>query len=102
MGDDGEKKGGGEAKFDFIKKRIESAFPKLAGAKLDKSLQADDVREAMVQFCEDKDNRCLVVPDSMKMERVIPSKLSKGKLLLFIKLFPVALDEKNIGSSVSF
>lgn len=41
MADDGEKKA--DQRFDFIKDRIASGFPKL-GAKLDKMLQTDDVR----------------------------------------------------------
>ena len=101
MGDEGENKSS-DAKFEYIKNRINSAFPKLAGAKLDKMLTADDVRDAMAAFCDDEHSRCLVVPESMKMDKVIPSKLSKGKVLLFIKLNPCVLNEKNIASSVSF
>ena len=41
MGDEPEKKDG---RVDYIKDRISSGFPKLAGAKLDKMLGADDVR----------------------------------------------------------
>jgi len=100
MGDDSENRSS-DARFDYIKNRINFAFPKLAGAKLDKMLMADDVREAFAAFCDYEHNRCLVVPESMKMDKVIPSKLSKGKILLFIKLNSCVLNEKNITSSVS-
>ena len=33
-----------DLRFDFIKDRISSAFPKLAGVKLDKLLAADEAR----------------------------------------------------------
>jgi hypothetical protein len=33
-----------DARFDLIKERIASGFPKLAGAKLDKLLATDEVR----------------------------------------------------------
>ena len=34
----------GDEKLNYFKTRIESAFPKLVGAKLDKLLVADDVK----------------------------------------------------------
>jgi hypothetical protein len=91
----------GDAKFDYVKSRIASAFPKIAGAKLDKLIAADEAREVLAQFFDDEYNRCLVVPETVKLEKIIPSKLSKGKLLVFIKLHPCVLSEKNIASSVS-
>lgn len=33
-----------DARFDYVCKRISSAFPKLAGQKLDKALAADEVK----------------------------------------------------------
>lgn len=33
-----------DKRFDYFKDRISAGFPKLAGAKLDKSLAADDVK----------------------------------------------------------
>lgn len=59
-------------------------------------------REAIQHFCELDENRCLVVPDSMKLDKVIPSKLSKGKVLLFVKLRPCTLKMDNIQSDVSY
>jgi hypothetical protein len=54
-----------------------------------------------VRFCDDEHNRCLVVPDTMKLDTVIPSKLSKGKVLLFVKLSPCVLSRDNIQANVS-
>jgi len=96
MADEGEKKA--DLRFDYIKDRIASGFPKLAGPKLDKALGTDEIRETVANFCEDEHSRCLVVPESMKIDTVIPSKLSKGKLLLFVKLRPVTLTMQNIQS----
>lgn len=58
-------------------------------------------REMMLRFCDDEHDRCLVVPESMKLDNVIPSKLGKGKLLVFIKLAPVALKMETIMTDVS-
>lgn len=54
----------------------------------------------MVKFCDEDVNRLLVVPESMKMDHVLPSKISKGKILLFIKLSDMVLNESNIAQSV--
>lgn len=40
----------------------------------------------ITQFVDNEEYRCLVVPETMKMEKVIPSKIPKGKVLLFVKL----------------
>jgi hypothetical protein len=71
MADDGDKKV--DPRFEYLKDRISSAFQKLAGPKLDKALSADDVREKFALFCDDDHNRCLVVPESMKIDNTIPS-----------------------------
>ena len=54
----------------------------------------------MQKFCEDENNRMLVVPETMKMDTLLPSKLPKGKVLLFIKLNNEVLTEKNISKSL--
>ena len=54
-----------------------------------------------MQFCEDDNKGCLVVPESMKFDLVVPSKLSKGKVLLFVKLKPGALKIDNLKTNVS-
>ena len=78
MGDEEAK----DARFDAISGRIGACFPKLAGAKLDKLLATEEVREVIVRFFEEGDCRCLVVPENMKVDTVIPSKIGKGKVLL--------------------
>ena len=79
MGDEDKK----DVRLDYIKDRIGSAFPKLVGVKLDKLLAADEVREALTLFCDDDHARCLVVPDTMRMDNVIPVKMSaKAKVLV--------------------
>lgn len=56
----------------------------------------------MVQFCEDENNRCLVVPETMKLDFVIPSKMNaKAKILVLIKLHPMVLKAENIQANVS-
>jgi hypothetical protein len=42
-----------------------------------------------------------VVPENLKIDTVIPSKLAKGKILLFIKLRTCVLKMENIFSDVS-
>ena len=56
--------------------------------------------ENMRNFLDNDENRCLVVPESMKLTNQIPSKLSKGKLLLFVKLRATKLDMNNIHSDL--
>lgn len=51
-------------------------------------------------FVESEDARCLVVPESMKLDTVIPSKLAKGKVLLFIKLRPCVLTMDTVQQDV--
>lgn len=57
----------------------------------------------MLQFLDNDHHRCLVVPETMKLEKVIPAKLStKGnaKVLLFIKLHPCTLTMSNIQTDI--
>jgi hypothetical protein len=97
MGDEEAK---ADQRFGYIRERIGFAFPKLVGPKLDKLLLTDEVKEICMRFCEDDQTRCLVVPDSMKLDTVIPSKIGKGKVLLFIKLKAGAVKYEEMPSSV--
>lgn len=99
MGDDEAKSADG--RFDYIRGRIGNAFPKLVGPKLDKLLLTDEVREICMKFCDDDQTRCLVVPDTMKLDTIIPSKIGKGKVLLFIKLVGGSIKLEDMPSSVS-
>ena len=56
----------------------------------------------MNHFCDVEDARSLVVPESMKLDKTIPSKMSKGKVLLFIKLRSCVLTMENIQSDVCY
>jgi len=85
-----------DVRFNYIKDRLVSGYPKLAGAKLDKALAEEANKEAIEHFIADENSRCLVVPDTLKIDSAIPSKLSKGKVLLFIKLEPCALTIDNL------
>jgi dynein heavy chain len=98
MGDD-EKSSAGMV-MDALKKRLASAFPKLVGNKLDKALVLEENAEMMRVFVEDPATRALVVPQDLKFDHVIPSKLGKGKVLLFVKLDNVALDSSNNNSQM--
>jgi len=99
MGDDEAK---ADNRFGYIRERIGNAFPKLVGPKLDKLLLTDEIKELCMRFCDEADFRCLVVPETMKLDTVIPSKIGKGKVLLLIKLVagPVKLDD--MAQNVSF
>lgn len=57
-------------------------------------------REIVLHFCEDETSRCLVVPENLKIDSVIPSKLPKGKILLLIKLRSRVLKMENIFTDV--
>lgn len=59
-------------------------------------------REVVLQFCDDDNIRCLVVPESLKLDTYIPSKLAKGKVLLFIKLQPGHLGTDSLQTDVGF
>ena len=54
-----------------------------------------------MQFCDDDSKRCLVVPENMKVDHVIPSKLSKGKVLLFVKLQSCTLTIDNMAKNIT-
>lgn len=90
-----------DERFNYIKARIDSGFPKLAGAKLDKLLLTDEKKEIILQFCDDETNRCLVVPESMSVDTNIPSKSGKGKCLVFVKLTNCKLTLEEMSTQVS-
>ena len=54
-----------------------------------------------MQFCDDDSKRCLVVPENMKIDHVVPSKLSKGKVLLFVKLQSCALTLDSMAANIT-
>jgi hypothetical protein len=99
MGDDGDDKS--DPRWSAVAGRIAASFPKLAGAKLDKVLGAEEVKEVIQRFLDDETCRCLVVPDSLKVDTVIPSKIGKGKVLLFVRLTDGPLNKDDVGSQVS-
>jgi dynein heavy chain len=55
----------------------------------------------MQKFCDDDQTRCLVVPESMKIDTVIPSKITKGKVLLFVKLKSCTISMENMQTQVA-
>ena len=55
----------------------------------------------VMQFCDDDSKRCLVVPENMKIDHVVPSKLSKGKVLLFVKLQSCALTLDSMAAKIT-
>lgn len=59
-----------------------------------------EYRDSILQFCDVESNRCLVVPENLKFDTVIPSKLTKGKVLMFIKLRTCVLKMDNIFTDV--
>lgn len=90
-----------DPRFDYIAKRIEAAFPKMKGPKLDKLLLTNDNFEIVKEFCENPDVRCLAVPDTVKIDPIIPPKIGKSKVLLLIRLSPTVLTIENMATNVS-
>jgi hypothetical protein len=90
-----------DARFDYIAGRIEAAFPKMKGAKLDKLLLTPENMEIVKDFCENPELRCLAVPDTIKLDPIIPSKIGKAKVLLLIRLTPTVLTIANMATDVS-
>ena len=90
-----------DARFDYIAGRIEAAFPKMKGAKLDKLLLTSENMDIVTHFCEDPDMRCLACPDTVKLDPIIPSKIGKSKVLLLIRLTPTVITMENIATDVS-
>ncbi len=65
------------------------------------SFAVEELREQLLSFCNETHERLLVVPESLKVDRIIPDKVSgtakiPGKVLLFIKLGEEALDAKKM------
>ena len=90
-----------DSRWDYVAQRIEAAFPKLKGPKLDKLLITEANKELVKDFCEHELARCLCVPDTIILENVIPSKIGKSKVLLFIRLNPTVLTMENMSTNVS-
>jgi hypothetical protein len=75
----------------------DSRFPYICAFAFDVSTH----REVIVRFCDDDGTRCLAVPENLKLETAIPTKMGKGKVLLFIKLRSCVLKKENMQSDVS-
>ena len=54
------------------------------------------IRLKLTDFVDTEDKRFLLVPESLKLETLMPKKLGKGKHLLLMKIFPFVLSEKNL------
>ena len=89
-----------DPRFDYVSERIEAAFPKLKGPKLDKLLLTEANKDIVKDFCENDHARCIVCPDTIVLEETIPSKIGKTKVLLFIRLTPTVLTMENMGTDV--
>ena len=100
MGDEEEKNN--DVRFDLIRDRVIASFPKIDEAKWDKAVTAvEDVKELIQRFLDDEDVRSLVIPDSLKVETTIPSKIPpKGKILLFVKLSGAKLENDAISNQI--
>lgn len=54
-----------------------------------------------MKFADDDQQRSLSVPESMKIDTVIPSKISKGKVLLFLKLEQCVLNKDKMSTQLA-
>ena len=99
MADDGDLKV--DVRINYFKERVNYGFPKFVGPKLEKLFTTEDVREIISTFCNDENQGCLVFPETLKVDLTLPSKLPKGKVLLFTKLKPCVLTLENIRANVS-
>ena len=87
--------------WDYVVARIEAAFPKLKGPKLDKLLLTEANKDMLKEFCETEHTRCLASPgETIAFEPVIPSKIGKTKVLLFIRLAPTVITMENIATNM--
>ena len=100
MGDEEEKNN--DVRYDLIRDRVIASFPKIDEAKWDKAVTAvEDAKELIQRFLDDEDVRSLVIPDSLKVETTIPSKIPpKGKILLFVKLSGAKLENDAINNQI--
>lgn len=87
-------------RFDYFNERFSAAFPKMAGAKIEK-ITGDDIKDTTYQFCDCENRVCLVVPETIKIDLILPSKLAKEEVLLFIKLMQCTLTSDNINHNVT-
>ena len=99
MADDGDQKA--DVRINYFKERVNYGFPKFVGPKLEKLFTTEDVKEIITTFCNDENEGCLVFPETLKVDLTLPSKLPKGKVLLFTKLKPCVLTLENIRANVS-
>jgi dynein heavy chain len=98
MGDDEEKVN--DSRYDLLCARVIASFPKLGDGKLVKAFAEEATKELIMRFLDEDDCRCLVVPESLKVDVTIPSKLGKGKILLFVKLGGDKLDSEKMSSQI--
>ena len=84
-GDDDDEDPGSSKRVEWVKERLLSTYPKLAGAKFDKSFYTEEILGTLNIWFESEEIFCLFVPESLKIATQMPKKLPKGKSLLLIK-----------------
>ena len=85
MGKDEEEAAPPDPRVDFVRERILTTFPKLAGAKFEKAFKTEENINFMDTWFESDEKFCLVIGDSLKLDVAMPKKLPKTKLLIMIK-----------------
>ena len=83
-----------DERVNFLVKRIQSSFPKLAGPKFDKLFQTEDNQARLDEFFKQEEKCFLVIGENLKCEHSMPQKMWKGKSLVFMKNGPCVVSAK--------
>lgn len=77
-----------DARLEYMRSRILSTFPKMAGPKFEKAWAVEDSQARLTEFLDGADltKPFLYCPDTIKFDTAMPKKLPKGKSLVFIKI----------------
>jgi dynein heavy chain, axonemal len=77
-----------DARIEYVKTRILSTFPRMAGPKFDKAFFLEESQQRLLEFLDGDDLQrpFLFCPDTIRLDTVMPKKMPKGKSLVFIKV----------------
>ena len=84
-----------DARVEWLRSKIVVSLAKENDKKFDKAFYAEETLAKFVEFFDHEDKLVLVVNDNLKVDNEPPTKLTKGKHLVFWKVKPVEISQTN-------
>ena len=84
-----------DARVEWLRSKVVVSLAKENDKKFDKAFYAEETMAKFVEFFDHEDKLVLVVNDNLKVDNEPPTKLTKGKHLVFWKVKPVEISQTN-------